>query len=350
VLRIGVIGAGTMGRNHARVLRDLDGVTLAGIADTNRAAARAAAQRFGVPHFGPAEELLDEARPDAVTVAVPTGMHLPVTLAALVRGVHVLVEKPIAPTPGEAREMIAAAERAGLVFGVGHVERYNPAILDLKRRLDRGDLGRIFKLHARRLGPFPERIRDVGVVIDLATHDLDVMRYLLGAEVVRVYAETERHVHTAHEDMLNGIIRFDSGAVGVLDVNWLTPTKVRELLVTGERGMFVANYLTQDLYFYENDYTHGNWSSFPMLTGVSEGSMTRVKLDRVEPLRAELAAFVDAVAGGAGPVVSGTDGLAALELAAVLVESGRTNAVVSPSGCFSHRPPPLPELGEGAGG
>ncbi len=330
MLRVGVIGAGVMGRNHARVLRDLDGVTLTAIADTNVSAARAAAERLGVPWFESAEALLDAARPDAVTVAAPTGEHLRIALAAIARGVHLLVEKPITSTVDEADAMITAAASAGVVLGVGHVERYNPAIIELARRLARGELGRVFKVHARRLGPFPDRIRDVGVVIDLATHDLDVMRYLLGAEVVRVYAETERHVHTAHEDLLSGLVRFDNGVVGVLDVNWLTPAKVRELTVTGERGMFIANYLTQDLYFHENDYTHGDWTTHQMLRGVSEGSMTRVKLDRVEPLRAELAAFVDAVMGGVGPVVSGADGLAALRVAAALVESGRTGRVIEP--------------------
>lgn len=329
MLRVGVIGAGAMGRNHARVYHDLDGAVLVGVADTNLAAACAAAGRLGVPAYGSAEELLEQAQPQAVSVAAPTSEHLRTVLIALQGGAHVLVEKPIASTPAEAERMIAAAAAAGRVLGVGHVERYNPAVVELKRRLARGDLGRVFQVHARRLGPFPDRIRDVGVVIDLATHDLDVMRYLLGAEVTRVYAETERLVHTAHEDMLSGLVKFTSGVVGVLDVNWLTPTKVRELLVTGERGMFVANYLTQDLYFYENDYSSGDLSNLRVLRGVSEGSMTRLKLDRMEPLRAELAAFLDAAAGGAGPVVSGVDGLAALRVAALLVESGRTGAVVA---------------------
>lgn len=330
-MRVGVIGAGAMGRNHARVYHDLDGVELAGIADGNRALAETMGRRLGVPAFTSVEALIARTRPHAVSVAVPTREHTRVALAALAQGVHVLVEKPIAATPGEAEGMIAAAAGAGVLLGVGHVERYNPAVVELKRRLARGDLGRVFQCHARRLGPFPDRIRDVGVVIDLATHDLDVMCYLLEEPVTRVYAETERRVHTEHEDLLNGLVKFASGVVGVLDVNWLTPTKVRELSVTGERGMFVANYLTQDLYFYENDYTSGNWDRLAALTGVSEGSMTRVKLERDEPLRAELAAFVDAVRGGPGPVVSGAEGLAALELARLLIESGRTGAAVSPS-------------------
>jgi predicted dehydrogenase len=120
---------------------------------------------------------------------------------------------------------------------VGHVERYNPAVVELKRRLDAGELGRIFEIVARRKGPFPDRVRDVGVVMDLAAHDLDVMWYLTGAEVTRVYAETAQRVHESHEDLLLGTLRFSDGILGVLDINWLTPTKIRELSVIGERGM-----------------------------------------------------------------------------------------------------------------
>src|SRR5205814_9486836 len=149
------------------------------------------------------------------------------------RGIHLLVEKPIAFTVEEGAEMIRLAAEAGVVLTVGHVERYNPAIIALKQRLLAGDLGRVYQIHARRLGPFPARVRDVGVVIDLATHDADIMRYLTGAEALRVSAETAQRIHTDHEDLLSGLIRFADDTIGVLDINWLTPTKIRELLVTG---------------------------------------------------------------------------------------------------------------------
>ena len=135
---------------------------------------------------------------------------------------------------------------------VGHIERFNPAIRELRRRLEAGELGRIFQISATRLGPFPARIRDVGVVVDLAPHDLDVMRFLVRAEPVRIYAETERRIHTEHEDLFNGTVRFANGVLGVLNINWVTPTKRRVLTVTGERGMYVADYISQDLVFYAN--------------------------------------------------------------------------------------------------
>ena len=209
-------------------------------------------------------------------------------------GIHLLVEKPLAFTVEEGAEIIDLAAEAGVVLTVGHVERYNPAIVALKARLAAGELGRVFQMHARRLGPFPARVRDVGVVIDLATHDVDIMRYLSGAEATRVYAETARRIHTEHEDLLSGLIRFTDDTIGVLDINWLTPTKIRELLVTGERGMFQVNYLTQDLTFYENSTSPGTWDTLRNITGVSEGDMIRPRIEKTEPLRVELERFVAA--------------------------------------------------------
>lgn len=311
-----------MGRNHLRVLHDLDCADLVALADADEATARRAARPYGIPSYTGYAEMLDAEKPDAVIVAVPTIMHRDVTLAAIERGIHVLVEKPIAYTEEEGREMIVAARAAGVILTVGHIERYNPAILELHRRLDRGDLGRVFQIHARRLGPFPPRVRDVGVVIDLATHDVDIMRFLTGSEVTRIYAETARRIHTEHEDLLSGLVRFEDHSIGVLDINWLTPTKIRELMVTGEKGMFLVNYLTQDLYFYENNYIKTSWDTISNISGVSEGDMVRLRIDKAEPLRVELDRFVRATQGEEAPLVSGEDGLAALRIARKLVEAG----------------------------
>jgi UDP-N-acetylglucosamine 3-dehydrogenase len=323
LVRVAVVGAGAMGRNHLRVLNELEGVELVGVADADQATvARAARSNHTMPYTD-YEQLLEVAKPDAVVVAVPTVLHCEVALYALRQGIHVLVEKPITSTEEEARELLAAARDAGVVLTVGHIERYNPAILELHKRLRRGDLGRVFKMHARRLGPFPPRVRDVGVVIDLATHDVDIMRFLSGSEVTRVYAETASKIHTAHEDLLSGLLRFADDSIGVLDINWLTPTKIRELLVTGERGMFHANYLTQDLYFYENNYVKSEWDALSRIEGVSEGDMVRLRIEKAEPLRVELERFISAVRGEEGvELVSGEEGLAALRIARKIVEAG----------------------------
>jgi UDP-N-acetylglucosamine 3-dehydrogenase len=321
-LRVGVIGGGSMGFNHARVLAEIEDVSLVGVADRSEPARDRVARRLRVPTFADHRELLDLARPHVVTVAVPTTLHHAVALDAIEAGCHVLVEKPIASTCDEGADLVVRAADRGVALSVGHVERFNPAVLALKRRLEEGALGNVFQVHARRLGPFPSRIRDVGVVVDLATHDLDVMRFLLDSDVQRVYSEIAQRIHTDHEDLLSGLLRFANGAIGVLDVNWLTPTKIRELSVTGERGMFVVDYLRQNLVFHHNDWAQSTWDPGGGQSTVSEGDIIQLRLDRQEPLAAELASFISAVRGEGPLVVTGWDGLEALRLAEALRQSG----------------------------
>ena len=328
-MKVAVIGVGAMGGNHARAYRDIPGVDLVAVVDPDLTVAESVARVRGTRAYRSVAEMLDRERPDAASVAVPTQLHHDIAMQLLSSGCHVLVEKPIASTIAEADSLITAADRAGLVLMVGHIERYNPAVLELKRRFDAGDAGRVFQITARRLGPFPPRIRDVGVVVDLATHDLEVMRYLTGAEPVRVYAETRREVHTSHEDLFAGLVRFADQTVGVLEVNWLTPTKLRELSVTGERGMFRVDYLTQELFFFENArLDRAQWSKIDAFPGVSQGAMTRPFFAKDEPLRLELDAFVAAVQGDRSRVVDGRDGKAALRLALALLRSAETRQVV----------------------
>jgi predicted dehydrogenase len=321
--RVAVIGVGAMGRNHARVYAEMPQVELVGVADADARQADAAARRFNTAAYADFDRLLDEQKPEAVTIAVPTMYHRAVASRVIERGIPLLIEKPIALTVAEGQEMIDAARQGNVPLMIGHIERFNPAVIALKGKLSEGALGRVFQIDARRQGPFPARIGDVGVVIDLAVHDLDVMRYISGAEVVRVYAETERRVHSAHEDLLTGLVRLSDGVVGTLTINWLTPTKIRELYVTGERGMFRVDYLTQDLYFFENATAQGgDWETLRMLRGVSEGQMIRHVVQKKEPLRAELEAFLATVRGEGPVLISGQDGLKALELAQAVVASG----------------------------
>lgn len=328
MIRAAVIGVGAMGKHHARVYNDLDNVELVAVADPDEGRRRAVAGRYKIAAYADHEDLLKHEAVDVVSVAVPTVLHRQVALAAIERGVHLLVEKPIAFTVAEAQEIIVHAATAGVTLAVGHVERFNPAVSELKRRLKAGALGRIFQIHARRLSPFPHYVRDVGVVIDLATHELDIMCYLVGDQIERVYAETRRNVHEHHEDMLSGILRFKNGVVGVLDINWLTPTKVRELQITGEQGMFRVDYLEQDLYFYENSEAPSRWDAMALFKGVEEGNVLKIRVSKVEPLQAQLRAFVAAVVNGSGPIVTGLDGLRALGLARLLIASGEEGRVM----------------------
>ncbi len=328
-LKAAVIGVGSMGRHHARVYTELAQTTLVGVADVNADLAQTFGERYSVPAYEDYHKLLECERPDIVSVVVPTRFHREVAEQVMEAGVDVLVEKPIAATVDEAEALIACAARLQRKLMVGHIVRFSPVVQALKKHLDAGKLGKIFQIVCRRVGPFPARVRDVGVVIDLAPHDLDVMRFISGDEPVRLYAETEQQIHTEHEDFLTALLRFKKGLNGVLEINWLTPQKIREITVLGEHGMFRADDLTQDLYFFENaDATDLTWNHLSMLKGVSEGKMIRYPIQRYEPLRAELEAFADAVLHNQPVPVTGEDGLAALRLALALVKSGREHQVI----------------------
>ncbi len=330
-LRIGVVGVGAMGRNHVRVLSDLAGAELVAIVDAHEPARAALAHRYRVPAYASLEAMLEEQQIDAAVVAVPTVHHHEVVSSLLAKGLHVLVEKPIASSETEALSLIEQARRAERALFVGHIERFNPAVLELRQRLLAGELGRVLHVEARRQGPFPARIQDVGVIIDLAVHDIDLLRFVTGSEIERVYAETTQRLHQSHEDLVRATLRMRDGVVGSLSIDWLTPTKVRELIVTGERGMFQVDLLTQDLYWYENAaIAEEREDEIALLRGVREGRMIRHVVRKREPLVAELEAFLRYVRDKQGDCVSGDDGMAAIRVARAMLESSRTARVVRP--------------------
>lgn len=326
--RVGVIGVGSMGRNHARVFSEMDNVTLAAVADPDPETLTTIATRYHAQPYFDYRKLLSDESLDVVTVAVPTRLHLQVAEDVISRGFNLLLEKPLASTVEEGQRIIQLASQKGVHLGVGHVERFNPVVAVLKSSLDSGKLGHVFQITIRRIGPYPQRIMDVGIFLDLATHDIDIMYYLTGAEVQRVSAESAQLLPTSHEDLGVGLLRFTNGVIGVLIENWLSPTKVRDIVINGERGMLVADFLTQDLYFYENDYTSSGWESLQVFRGVSEGNMTRYQLARDEPLKLELEAFVRSVVNEEPFLVGGAEGLRAMQMAQRLADcavgNGRT--------------------------
>ena len=327
-LRVGLVGLGSMGRNHLRNLAARDDVTLAAVADPNEDALALAADQSGARPYADPAEMLDEERLDALVVAAPTTLHHGIALHAIERGVPVLVEKPLATTVAEGRELVEAAGRRGVLLQVGHIERFNPAVLALGERLRGGALSRIFTIKTLRAGPFPARIRDVGVAVDLATHDVDIMCHLAGARPDRVYAETTQHIHTSHEDLVFGLLHFAGGTVGLLDVNWLTPEKQRRITVLGAEGMFQVDYLSQALTF-----TRGTAELSPtFLDGYAPtfaGETVQLPVTPAEPLRRELDAFFDAIRTGGPAAVPGSDGLWAVALANLLLESAAAHRPVA---------------------
>src|SRR6266480_4717271 len=250
-----------MGRNHLRILSSRSDCTLAAVADPIPAALAAAVRSTGAQGFAEPLAMIAEADLDALVIAAPTTAHLPLALAAIERGTPVLVEKPLAADVADGERIVAAGRAAGVPIQVGHVERFNPAVLELGRLLEAGWLSTVYAITSRRAGPFPARIRDVGVTIDLGTHDVDILSWIAGERPTRVFAETARRVHADHEDLLFGLLHFPSSATGMLDVNWLTPAKRRQLVVVGEEGMFELDYLTQRLTFTRSDVGH------PMMIG-----------------------------------------------------------------------------------
>lgn len=323
-LRVGLIGLGMMGRHHARVVRELEGVQLVAVADA-----------FGDPHgvagdlplCGSVDELISQGI-DMAVCAVPTGLHEEVGLALAAAGVHTMVEKPIASTIEGGVKLAEAFEAAGLVGAVGHIERFNPALQSLRSRIENGDLGDVYQVATRRQGPFPSRIADVGVVKDLGTHDIDLTSWLAQSPYRSVSARTSTRSGRPHEDMVAASCQLANGVITSHLVNWLSPMKERLTVVTGEKGAFVADTLTADLTFYENGTINTEWEAVSNFRGVSEGNITRLALTKREPLKAEHEAFRDAVRGERNDVVTMREGLNTLRVAEAMIESARTGQMV----------------------
>jgi UDP-N-acetylglucosamine 3-dehydrogenase len=323
VLRAGLVGLGMMGRHHARVLASLDGVELVAVADAAGDPHRAAAGR---PVLAGVEELV-AAGIDYAVVAVPTAMHEEVGTALADAGVHALIEKPLAEDVASATRLARAFEAAGLVGAVGHIERYNPALQELRARLGRGDLGAIYQIATRRQGPFPSRIADVGVVKDLATHDIDLTAWVARQSFVTVSARVAHKSGRVHEDLVAVVGQLTDGTVTNHLVNWLSPLKERVTIVTGEKGTYVADTLNVDLTLHANASVPTEWEAVAAFRGVSEGDVVRYAIAKPEPLRTEHEAFRDAVLGvdaeKAG-IVTMRQGLATVAVAEAALTSAWT--------------------------
>ena len=318
-VRIGVIGLGSMGRNHVRVLGQLPMAQLVGAVDPRGDETEALEPGATHPNL---DSLLEEGI-EAAVVAVPSADHAAVALRLAEAGIHVLIEKPIAPDLESAHAICAAFEGTGLVAGVGHIERFNAANQELRRRLEEGILGPVIAISTERVGPYPLRVKDVGVVRDLATHDIDLVHWL-GGPIEALSAQVGYRMGGRHEDLVEVIGRLHNGAVVRISVNWLTPTKRRRLTVLGERGAMVADMLSSDLTHFTNADVPMEWDQLQRLRGVSEGDSIRYALRKREPLLVELEAFCRAVRGEEdAPVVSLEEGLDAVEAAGRILDVAR---------------------------
>lgn len=315
-----------MGAFHARNYAQIECAHLAAIAEPDTSARRRAIGDTRIAEYAGWREMIERGAEDldAVSIACPSEFHAEVALEALAAGLHVLVEKPIATTLPDALRMRGAAFEADRKLMVGHVERFNPAVAKLRELVADGRLGTVYRAHATRVGPLPTRIQDTGVAIDLATHDLDVMQHVLDLSIGEIYADGGRFLHSSQEDLLTCLVRFKAEqgeTLGLLDVNWLTPEKTREIVLIGENGLLRASYITQDVWFVESPSAPLHWDGLSMLRGDGEGAAVRFSLAKAEPLQAELEAFCRCVLDDTPEPVSAHDGVKALAAALAMRES-----------------------------
>ena len=297
-MRVGVIGAGVMGTNHARVFGGLPNTTMVGIVDPLPEHRERAAELVGCRAFETLDQLVAEGV-DAVTIAAPTHLHHEIALACIARKIHVLVEKPVASTVEEGREIVAAASRVGVTLMVGHVERFNPAVETIKEAIKNED---ILSIAITRVGPFPPRMSNVGVVIDLAVHDIDLIRWFTDSDIVDVQPQLSSAV-AEREDIALLQYRTASGVLAHINTNWLTPFKARNVTVA-TRGKYVTgDLLTRQVTECFGFQPDGSYS------------MRHLSVGHAEPLRSELLAFLRAVRTGSAPAVTGAEGVASLEIA-----------------------------------
>jgi predicted dehydrogenase len=318
-LKAGLIGLGMMGRHHARVLGSLEGVDLVAVADP-------AGDPHGVAGDHEVLKSVDEliaAGIDYCMVAVPTIYHEEVGLKLAAAGVHTIIEKPLAPDVASATRLAEAFEKASLVGAVGHIERYNPSLQEARRRIEAGDLGRVFQVTTRRQNGFPARIADVGVVKDLATHDIDLTAWVTQQEFVWVQARTAHRAGRDHEDLVSAVGQLADGTVTNHLVNWLSPFKERVTVITGERGAYVCDTLTADLTFYANGTQVEAWDDVANFRGVSEGDVIRYAIAKPEPLKLEHENFRDAVLGKPADIVTMRQGLNTVKVADWMIESAK---------------------------
>jgi len=321
ILRVGLIGLGMMGKNHLRILASLDDVELVGVADP--LATVGVTSGIGRHEtFTEYRDLLDRGL-DYCVIAAPTGFHKEISVEALNRGVNCLIEKPVAVNHEEALKIQFAAEKAKKLVAIGHIERYNSAIRQLKKRLLDGDLGAIYQISLRRQGPFPSRIADVGVVKDLATHDIDLAMWLSESQFATVNAQTTHRSGRDHEDLVSINGKLQNQVVVNLLVNWLSPLKERSVVVTGEKGAFVVDTLNSDLTFYENGNHQVSQDFYLHFKGVKQGNVTTFAFDKPEPLRVEHENFRDRLLGKESEIATLAEGIETVRVADAVIESSK---------------------------
>ncbi|MFH1294742.1 MAG: Gfo/Idh/MocA family oxidoreductase [Candidatus Aenigmatarchaeota archaeon] len=323
VLKTAVIGVGNMGKHHARLYSQLEESELIAVSDLDETAGKEIGENFNCKFYKDYKEMLRKEQIDVVSVVVPTMFHKDVSVACMNAGKHVLVEKPISDSIENATEMLDAAKRNDVKLAVGHIERFNPAVQKLKTLVKEGKLGEITSVMAKRVGLFPPQIKDANVIIDLASHDIDVFNYILEKEPKKIYASAGKALINKREDYAELFMRYN-GTNAIIQVNWITPVKIRNLSVTGTKGYAELNYISQSLTLYESKYERkfGDFGDFVVKFG--EPNKIDVPIKKDEPLKLELKSFLKSVETDQEPLVNGKVGLKTLEIALEAIRMARS--------------------------
>jgi UDP-N-acetylglucosamine 3-dehydrogenase len=309
-LGVGVIGTGFWGRNHARVFTELKETELLAVCDIDAERAKAVAKQFGVKAYTNTVKMLKRKDIEAVSVCTWSTSIAKEALKALKAGKHVLVEKPMAANSKQAENLLKTAEKEGLHLSVGFLMRFIPGLQYIREAVIKKDLGELVCATAKRVSEWPERIGDVGVVKDLAIHDIDVMRYLFNGDPVAVYAKTGNMRHRKFEDYAHIMLTFEHGKNAFIEANWLTPYKTRVLVVTGSKAIAKLDYITQEL------------------TIETAKETVQPRIPWQEPLKLELQNFANCILGKEKPFITGLDGLKALKIAEAALKSSETGKLV----------------------
>lgn len=314
-IRVAIIGLGFMGQNHLRIFSQIKNVKVIAASDTNDKILKQISARYPIKVYANYLKMLLDEDIDVVSIAVPTTYHFDVAKEVIRNRKHLLIEKPIAINVDQAEKMIDLAKRNNLILGVGHIERFNPVITELKKRINVNKAGKVFQVMIRRIGPYPQRVQDIGVFLDLAIHDIDILNYLIESDIDRISSESSYVINQNHEDLAISLLRFKNKVLGLIVENWVSPTKIRDIIINCEKGMYIADFITQDLFYYKNDYSHGSWATLQAIRGMTEGNMVRYLIKREEPLKLEIEAFINSVVNKTPFLASGAEGLKSVIIA-----------------------------------
>jgi predicted dehydrogenase len=321
-LRAALIGYGAMGKNHARILNSLDDVDFVAVLDPGISPSIS-----NLPFVSSFEDLI-RLKPDYCVIATPTITHEEIAIKLVENGINIFIEKPIAISSDTATRIIAAVEKNGLVGAVGHIERFNASLVEAKRRIKLGQLGDVYQISTRRLGPFPARITDVGVTIDLATHDIDLTKWISDSTYESICAHSAIRSGRNDEDLISVVGKLRNGIITSHNVNWLSPLKERKTIITGEKGTFVADTLRSDLTFYENGSIVNTQREIAHFKGVTQGETTIFAFERPEALLVEHLEFVKALNGLDSNIVTLGEALETIRVAEAITASAKEGLAI----------------------